>query len=175
MRHLLLFLLVFAAGTLSAQLIINDEFTAKGGSAEGALNFEQGEIMPNLRFKNLKAQTFNLHDKLDKLTIIEFWYTTCKTCVNNKQYISKFANQYNINVVSIAIDEKPSTVRKYLADNNIHWDNVQDSSAFNGFYQKTKGVATPTYLIVNTDKEIVQVLSGASNIGKIGVFLQNHF
>ncbi len=158
-----------------AQLIVNDEFTSKGAAPEGAFLFEEGDIIPNLRFKNLKSEYFNLHEKLDKLAIIEFWYIGCKACVDNKKYLQKFSNQYNINVISISIDEKPSSVRKYLADNNIYWDNIQDNNAFKGFYQKTKGVSTPAYIIINEDKEILKVFnSSVSDIGRVGVFLQNY-
>ena len=166
-----LLLVAFASilGTSFAQLINDDEFTSKG-----AIVLDEGMTIPNFKFKNLKAQTFNLHDKIDKLTILEFWYTTCKTCVANKKYVTKFSNQYNINVISIAVDEKASTVRKYLADNNIHWENIQDSNSFKGFYQKTKGVASPIFVVVNADKEIIKVFKDGSSIGKIGVFLQNY-
>jgi cytochrome oxidase Cu insertion factor (SCO1/SenC/PrrC family) len=172
-QQILLLALVISSGTMYAQLIVNDEFTAKGVEPEGAFSFEEGTTIPNLRFKNLKSETFNLHDKLDKLTLIEFWYTTCKQCVSNKQYIKKFSNQYNLNVISIAVDEKPSTVRTYLAEHDIYWDNIQDSEAFKGYFQKTKGVAKPIYLLVNTDKEIMKVFE-QGNIGKLGVFLQKY-
>jgi cytochrome oxidase Cu insertion factor (SCO1/SenC/PrrC family) len=169
MKEILILVLLFAMGSLSAQLINDDEFTSKG-----AIVLEEGMTVPNFKFKNLKAQTFNLHDKIDKLTILEFWYTTCKTCVANKKYVTKFSNQYSINIISIAVDEKASTVRKYLSDNNIHWENIQDSNSFKGFYQKTKGVASPTFVVVNADKEIIKVFKDGSSIGKIGVFLQNY-
>ncbi len=173
-KHILLFILVFTMGNIFAQLIINDDLTPKG--PEDTFEFEEGGIIPNLRFKNLKSQTFNLHEKLDKLTIIEFWYIGCKQCVANKKYLEKFSGQYKINLLSISIDEKASSVRRYLADNNIHWENINDNSAFKGFYQKTKGVATPTYLVVNADKEIIKVFDqGGSDIGKMGVFIQNYF
>jgi len=173
-KHVLLLVLVFSISSAFAQLIVNDDLTPKG--VEGGLNFEEGSTIPNLRFKNLKAVTFNLHEKIDKLTIIEFWYIGCKQCVANKKYLEKFSGQYKINLLSISIDEKPSSVRRYLADNNIHWENINDNSAFTGFYQKTKGVGTPTYLVVNADKEIIKVFDqGGSDIGKMGVFIQNYF
>jgi len=174
-KHFLLLGLVLMMSNMFAQLIVNDEFTSKGVAPEGSFVFTEGDIIPNLRFKNLKSEYFNLHEKLDKLSIIEFWYVGCKTCVSNKKYLQKFSNQYNINVISISVDDKPSTVRKYLADNNIYWDNIQDNTAFKGFYQKTKGVALPTYIIINSDKEILKVFdSSASDVGRIGVFLQNY-
>ena len=172
-KHILFLAILITSSSLFGQLIVDDEFTSKGMAPEGAFTFDEGATMPNLRFKNLKAETFNLHDKIDKLTLVEFWYTTCKQCVSNKQYIKKFSNQYNMNVISIAVDEKASSVRKYLADNDIYWDNIQDNTAFKGYFEKTKGVAKPTYLLVNSDKEIVKVLK-QGNIGKLGVFLQSY-
>lgn len=78
-------------------------------------------------------------------------------------------------MISISIDEKPSTVRKYLADNHIYWDNIQDSSGFKGYFDKTLGVAYPIYLVVNADKEIVKVFNKGNDIGRLGVFLQSYF
>jgi len=172
-KQILLLALIITSSSLFAQLIVDDEFTSKGVAPEGGFSFDEGTIMPNLRFKNLKSETFNLHDKIDKLTVMEFWYTTCKQCVANKKYIQKFSNQYNINLISIAVDEKPSTVRRFLADNNIYWDNIQDSKAFKSYFHKTKGVAQPIYLVVNSDKEIIKVFD-QGNAGKLGLFLQNN-
>ena len=171
-QYIFLLALLISSSSMFAQLISDDEFTSKG--PEGAISFEEGATMPNLRFKNLKNQTFNIHDKLDKLTVVEFWYTTCQLCIDNKErYISKFLDQYNINLISIAIDDKASTVRKYVADHNNFWDNIQDNNAFKSYFQKTKGVARPIYLVVNADKEIIKVLD-QGNAGKLGAFLQSY-
>lgn len=160
---------------LFGQLIINDEFTSKGMEPESTFTLEEGAIIPNLRFKNLKSQTFNLHEKMDKLTIIEFWYTGCEACINNKKYLKKFSNQYNINVISISVDEKASTVRKYLEANDIYWDNIHESDAFKGFYQKTLGVPSPIYIIATPEKEIAKVLNDKTSMGRMGVYLQSYF
>ena len=173
-KQVLFFALMILSSSIFAQLIVDDEFTAKGMAPEGSFAFDEGSTIPNLRFKNLKSETFNLHDKIDRLTVVEFWYTTCKLCVENKKnFISKYPDQFKINLISIAVDEKASTVRKYVSDNNNFWDNIQDNSAFKGYFQKTKGVARPIYILVNTDKEIVQVFD-QGNARKLGAFLQSY-
>ena len=73
------------------------------------------------------------------------------------------------------MDEKASSVRKFISDKHYLWDNIQDNQAFKGYYQITKGVPSPLYLIVNEDKEVVKLFRHPKDIGKIGVFLQNHF
>lgn len=168
-KHLLFVVFALFAGNMLGQLINDSEFTSKG-----AIVLDEGATIPNFKFRNLKARTFNLYDKIDKLTIIEFWYTTCKTCVANKKYVSKFSNQYNINIISIAVDEKASTVRRYLAENDIHWENIHDNNSFKGFYQKSKVSASPTFLLINEDKEIIKVFKDGTSIGKLGVFLRDY-
>jgi len=174
-KHLILFVLIFGASNMFGQLIVDDDLTPKGMAPEGTFAWEEGTTIPNLRFRNLRSETFNLHEKLDKLTIIEFWYIACESCVANKKYFKKFSNQYDINLISISVDEKASSVRKYLSDNNILWDNIHENNAFKSMFHKTLSTPSPLYLLVTPDKEIVKVFNNKSDIGRIGVYLQNYF
>ncbi|MEL6866658.1 MAG: TlpA disulfide reductase family protein [Bacteroidota bacterium] len=137
----------------------------------------EGMTVPNIRFKDINNRNYELHDLLDKVTLIDFWFTSCKPCIKNKRYLQQFYRQYDINLVSVSVDQRASIIKKYVEANDIPWINVHDNSPFmERFKRQISGNNSyPDYLLITPDKKIFKYYSSGGDIAKLGITLQAYF
>lgn len=150
-------------------------FTSKSASVtEG---FQEGQTVPNLSIKDVHKRRFNLHDELDKVTIIDLRKIDCKTCTQNNKYLQRFYKQYSLNIISIYDDNQSIEVKKFAKKNAMIWTNVQDDAPPKETLKKKLGQASdqPIYIVLSPDKKVLKVFDDAKSAGKLGVFLQQYF
>jgi len=150
-------------------------FTAKSSATtEG---FKEGQTVPNLSIKDVHKRRFNLHDELDKLTIIDLRKMDCKSCTQNNKYLQRFYKQYSINIISIYNDVRSVEVKNFAKKNGMNWTNVQDDAPPKEIFKKQLGYADgqPSYIVLSPDKKVLKVFYAEKSAGKLGVFLQQYF
>ena len=148
--------------------------TAK--SPTSTFGFSEGQTVPNLSIKNVNKRRFNLHDELDKLTIIDFRSIDCQSCVKSNKYLQRFYKQYSINIISIYDDTRSVMVKDYAKKNGMNWTNVQDNSLPRELLKKKIGLTeSPDFIIISPDKKVLKVFKSGNVAGKLGAFLQQHF
>lgn len=141
--------------------------------------WKEGSTVPNLKLVDVNNEAFMLYDILDKMVIIDFWFIACKPCVNNKKYLKQFYKQYDINIMSISIDRRASTIKRYAEENHLNWINIHDNGNINydsNFHAHIGlGNSYPDYIVITPDKKILKIFSSGGDIGKLGVLLQEYF
>ena len=177
MRFLFSFMILFFVSSVvfSQQKRNVIWFTSKSPSAiEG---FKEGQTVPNLSIKDVHKKRFNLHDELDKVTIIDLRKMDCKTCTKNNKYLQRFYKQYPLNIISIYNDNQSVEVKKFAKKNGMIWTNVQDDAPPKEIFKKQLGYAEgkPSYIVLSPDKKVLKVFYDEKSVGKLGAFLQQHF
>jgi len=168
-------LLFFSTTALSQQKRNVIWFTSKSPSTtEG---FKEGQTVPNLSIKDVHKRRFNLHDELDKLTILDLRKMDCKTCTQNNRYLQRFHKQYSLNIISIYNDTRSVEVKNFAKKNGMIWTNVQDDAPPKEIFKKQLGFAEgqPSYIILSPEKKVLKVFYDKKSAGKLGVFLQQYF
>jgi len=150
-------------------------FTAK--SASTAEGFKEGQTVPNLSIKDVHKRRFNLHDEVDKLTIIDLRKMDCQSCTKNNKYLQRFYKQYALDIISIYGDTRSVEVKNFAKKNGMNWTNVQDDAPPKELFKKQLGYAESdaSYIVISSDKKVLKVFYGEKSAGKLGVFLQQHF
>lgn len=86
-----------------------------------------------------------------KPVIIHFWATWCPTCSLESSNIQTLSKHYE--VLTVAVKSNKKEIQKYLKDNNLSFNVINDQ---NGFIAKEFNVqAYPTTFIYNKDKELI--------------------
>lgn len=91
--------------------------------------------------------------KLDKQKpiMIHFWATWCPTCSLEASNIQTISESYE--VITIAVKSDESEIQKYLKDNNLNFNVVNDENAL--LARKFNIAAYPTTFIYDKDKKLV--------------------
>lgn len=139
--------------------------------------WQQGDVVPNLKLTDVKNKAFELYDLLEKPLIIDFWFIACKPCVQNKKYLKSFYKSYSINLLSISVDHRASTVSHYAQKNGLLWQNVQDNSPYQQRFKNQIGYGNsyPDYFLITPDKKVAHVFTSGSEINLLGLALSKYF
>lgn len=150
-------------------------FTAK--SSANTEGFKKGQTIPNLSIKDVHKRRFNLHDELDKLTIIDLRKMDCQACTKNNKYLQSFYKKYPLNIISIYNDSRSVEVKNFAKGKGMNWTNVQDDAPPKEILKKKLGYSEgePSYIVISPDKKVLKVFYSGKSAGKLGVFLQQYF
>ena len=115
----------------------------------------EGSLIPDLQFDTFEGEQTTIHNSLskDKLTLIDFWATWCKGCLEQTERLKKIDSLYSdkLLIVGLNFDPKLSKAKEYAEKNNIKWlqgiadEEMVKNLSVNGF---------PFYILVNQDKTI---------------------
>ncbi|MEL7424268.1 MAG: TlpA disulfide reductase family protein [Bacteroidota bacterium] len=136
--------------------------------------WSEGMTVPNVVIRDVNNKEYRLYDLLDKPLVIDFWFIACKPCIANKKYLKRFYLQYPIEILSISIDERASTVKRYAEDNGMHWLNVHDNSPYSDRFKLQIGSdqSYPLYLLIDEEGKVLGTYEGGASIARLGVLLQ---
>jgi len=144
--------------------------------------WEEGDVIPNIKFVDVDGKWRNLYDLLNKVTIIDFWFIACKPCIANKSYLQRYYKQFGVNIVSISVDERASTVKRYAEANGMPWINVHDNGGYKTRFKRKISLSKefpdnsyPDYILITPDKRIAKYYSTGESIKALGVALQEYF
>jgi thiol-disulfide isomerase/thioredoxin len=89
---------------------------------------DNNAIVPNIAFRSLDGDLYNLHDFKGKIVLLNFWATWCAPCIAEFPELLKLAKEKKEDVVLIAmsVDEKIESIKPFLErhDFDTNLDNV---------------------------------------------------
>lgn len=127
---------------------------------------ETVNTLPDLNLKSLRGETVNLasYGKNEKPTIISFWATWCKPCINELNAIADlypdWQEEYGVELVAVSLDDARTAGRVRSVVNTAGWEYeiLQD---LNRDSQRAFNFQTPPYLLlVDAKGEIIYKHSG---------------
>jgi peroxiredoxin/Leucine-rich repeat (LRR) protein len=90
---------------------------------------ETGEVAPPFSLQTLDGKKLKLRDYRGKCVLLYFWATWCKGCVastpNVKRFYEELSKHEDVVMISLAIDEDESGVRRYVERNKLTWPQVR--------------------------------------------------
>ena len=126
-----------------------------------------GSICPNLTLDVLESDTdFVLENERGRVTVLNFWYTTCGPCVEELPHFNEVASEYadRVSVIALHINIPGTEVIYWIEDNHPEWLEGEMLIAYdNGAtVQKLFGVqACPVTVVINGEGEITDVFMGS--------------
>ncbi len=139
------------------------------------LKLEADHIFPEINLdnkKHLSKETF----KNFKFTLIDYWATSCKPCIEDMPRLAELYIQYkdqNMNFISVADEftpERMSKATEILRKNNIIWEAYFDKNR--EFPKKLNASGYPLQILVDSEGNIVKRTYG--ELDQIKEFIKSH-
>ncbi len=136
----------------------------------GVLLFKPAAPAPQVTFMTLGGETLNTSDFRGKVWLVNFWATTCTTCVKEMPALvdthKKFAAQ-GFEVVAVAMNyDPPSYVAAFATERGLPFKVALD--ARNDIATGFGGVRlTPTTFLIDKQGRIVQEYLGEPDFAKL--------
>ncbi len=133
-----------------------------------------GSQMPEFRTKSIDGTSIDLNGLKGKLSVINFWFTTCPPCIAEipglNLIVDKFGSD-NVNFISIARNNK-AEIEKFLIDHP--WKFIHISNENNIIDEVFKlQLGYPTTYLLNKDAQIIKSFSGGAMGEQAIVEIQN--
>lgn len=126
-----------------------------------------GEKFPEIVFKSgdrITREDFTNH----KITVIDYWSTTCKPCIQELPGLVKLYEKYKnkgVNFISVADEKTPQRMElanKIFKDNHVPWKNYFDTGK--EFTRKLNAAGYPLFIMVDRDGKIISRELGGQEI-----------
>jgi peroxiredoxin len=141
----------------------------------GAIIFTHKPAAPDVGFNTLQGQTFRTTDLRGKVVLVNFWATTCTTCIKEMPGLQatheKFTHR-GFETVAVAMDyDPPAQVAAYVERSALPFTFVldRDGGIAHGFESVR---LTPTTYLINKRGEIVQKILGEPDFGKLHALIE---
>lgn len=114
-------------GILLAVLLVGSlvYFNFIDNPAPPAVGIEVGSTCPELTLDLFEEEkeTFTLSENRGRITVLNFWYTSCGPCVKELRHFNELAADYSasVSVVAIHLDQPWANLSAYLADEHPEW------------------------------------------------------
>ena len=137
--------------------------------------FTQQEAAPEVQFATLSGQKFATSDLRGKVLLVNFWATSCVTCVREMPMLvdtyRKFAPRgYEMVAVAMSYDH-PNFVAEYAQKNALPFKVALD---FDGNVAKQWGNVrvTPTTFVVDRRGRIIKQYLGEPSVAELHALLE---
>ena len=103
-----------------------DQFITYGPLAEYKEN-----TFPDFSLKTLSGENLDLEDLQGKPTMINFWFTRCKPCIDEMPVLNQLAEKYknDFNFISITYETKED-VEKFLKKHPFNFEHLVNAQEF---------------------------------------------
>jgi peroxiredoxin len=118
-----------------------------------------GAMSPAVSFKNLAGQQFDMGSLKGQVVLINFWATSCTTCVKEMPMMTEVFNQFSpkgYRMVAVAMDyDRADFVEHFAKERKLPFDVVHDTSGqIAKAFDNTK--LTPTSYLIDRQGKIVK-------------------
>ncbi len=115
----------------------------------------RGETFPEFVLTDIKGKVINSTDLKGKILVLNFWFSTCRPCINEMKGLNALTEKYkdNKDVVFLAVGwEKKSVVAQFL---QTHFFNYTVCAEAATLISTLKIKSYPTNIIVGKDGKIM--------------------
>lgn len=109
--------------------------------------------------ENISRLLSDVLKKNKKYTLLDFWGTWCKPCIENLPHLKRFYKRFSeeVNLISIALDEDSNEVKKFTEDNNMKWQHfiVERNNRKGSIISNLRITEYPTFILLDENFKII--------------------
>lgn len=111
---------------------------------------------PNL--KTLDNKKIGINDLKGKPTLINFWFTTCKPCIEEMPVLNKIKNKFKDSVNFIAVNyEQTKKVRAFLLKHKYNFIQIANAEKFTDSLEMT---SFPVNIFLDRNGKVIRIENG---------------
>ena len=119
-----------------------------------------GDEAPDFTVTTLDEKEVKLSDFRGKVVLLDFWATWCAPCIaelpNLKRAHDEFGKDGEFVVLGISLDDQKDTVRTFLKDRQLAWEQaVLGPAELNPVAQKYFVTGIPATFLIDREGEVV--------------------
>lgn len=141
----------------------------------GYFSVSKKDVIPDVTFVNLQGQKITSQDLRGKVVMINFWATSCTTCVKEMPQMVDTYNKYKANglefvAVAMAYDP-PNYVLNFVETRKLPFTIALDTQ---GELAKSFGdiKLTPTTLVIDKDGQVIKRYVGEPDFAALHQLLE---
>lgn len=144
-------------------------------AAAGYFSFSAKEAAPDVTFTNLKGEKITSQDLRGKVVLVNFWATSCVTCIKEMPQLVETYNKYKDNgfeLVAVAMNyDPPNYVLNYAQTRKLPFHVALDTQ---GDLAKSFGDVklTPTTFLIDKKGNIIKRYVGEPEFGALHQLLE---
>lgn len=116
------------------------------------------KILPMPSLKTLNNKHVSIPDLKGKPTLINFWFTTCKPCIEEMPVLSKIKEKFQDSVNFIAITYEPNAkVRQFLTKHKFNFTQIASAEKFIASLNMT---SFPVNIFLDKEGKVVRIENG---------------
>jgi thiol-disulfide isomerase/thioredoxin len=151
----------------------------KPTSKKSIYGFRTGQKIKNFKLDNLRGEKIELYTflKNKEYTLLDFWGTWCKPCVETIPDLNFFysKNYKKVNLLSIAYDKNVKKVKDFVKVNDMKWNHsFFEKSKRNGIIRDLNITNYPTLILIDANQKIIYRGSGTNALKDITKILSNY-
>ncbi|MDY8137323.1 TlpA disulfide reductase family protein [Aquimarina sp. 2201CG5-10] len=149
--------------------------------------YSQENKIPDVQVTTSNGEKIQILDKIDKLTIIDYWATWCKPCIAEMLFLEKIEKKYagKLDIISISVDNSEGPWKKYITKKNKtghqYWIDSQNSLMELITEEVTlrdgqKGISwsIPRFLLVDKDGKILNSDCPPPSTGSLDTLIEKN-
>ncbi|MEQ1598370.1 MAG: TlpA disulfide reductase family protein [Methylotenera sp.] len=115
-----------------------------------AFQFNKRMFAPQAAFVTLAGKTIHMSDLKGKVVLVNFWATTCSTCINEMPDLVKTYNAYkgkDFEMIAVAMDyDPPAQVLNFATQKALPFPVMHDGFNDVAIAFRHKGITPTTYI-----------------------------
>ena len=156
-RNLLLILLTALVGIAVLNASSSDEQVNTISDINNGIEVDSLKQVPSLSIEEIKTE----------FVILNLWASWCIPCQNEVDELLKIAEQSNITVIGILVDDSVSNGREFIKDNKITYKNVLEEEESDIVLSQFSWTGIPTTLVLDRNLSILHTLNGEITANEI--------
>ena len=118
-----------------------------------------GEKYKDFQVPNKKAELQKISDLTGKLTLIQFWSSTCEGSLKMNTTLKKVYDKYHsqgLNIISISKDNSKTNWINEINEDNLSWSQLSNLEGWEGEVFKAYGISsTPSNILIDKNGIII--------------------
>jgi peroxiredoxin len=128
---------------------------AAGCLGDGGAGVKVGELVPKFSLTTADDQKLTEGSLAGQIVILNFWSTSCPSCVREVEGLQRLAEGGRVKVVGIALDAGGwKAVRPFLAKHGVTYPVALGDEAL---FQRFDGISIPHTLVLDRAQRVVKV------------------
>lgn len=112
-----------------------------------------GALLDDFELKNDRNKVIKTKEYRGNILLIDFWASWCGPCRKASPKLLTIASQFNdkrFKILGVSLDQNKSKWLKAIKEDNLIWENVIDTTSFNGKIANNFGILEiPSNILVN--------------------------